>query len=432
MLENKLKEILQKELTTKHVYHCINPKLEINIKSKEIFKRSNRINHFPFKPRNGRQKYKCIEKISYEDMPTNLPPGFLKAPKTGYGFTRELSPILFTLQDKFPRLKHIVVSPKRESIIINQTKIVLNLNELEKARIHLGIIQRKYKSEEKNAANNILSGIFPDQFKEEKLSHQPGQLYEYINNKIIRPSKLSEDDLSAISGLLRSLPEDHPFAQKKEILNTKASIDKLLVETLIRQFKTLLKLKTHTKNLEDKWQDYFSEHILYFNFGYIEKFDKELISGDKKINIPDFILLNSFRYLDIFDIKTHLTQLLSFDNGRKNFYWTAEATKAISQAENYVDAIIKEEDTLIKNIRDEYSIHSIDAVRPKAYIIASTRETIAGEETKNKFKGKLQNKLWNDFRRLNNSLINVNFILYDELLENFEIMLKRLGAEAEI
>lgn len=210
-------------------------------------------------------------------------------------------------------------------------------------------------------------------------------------------------------------------------LNTKQTFDKIFIEDLISKFQNLLSRTTNTKSLEDAWQEFFRDHILYFNFGYVERFEKERIQGDKALNIPDFIMLNTYGYLDVFEIKTHLTQLLSYDTGRNNFYWTAEARKAISQAENYIDSLIKEEDTVIKNIRDEYDIHHVDAVRPVVYIIASSRNVIAGSETNRKYKGKKRKKLWNDFRRSNNSLKNINFVLYDELLDVFMNTLKRLS-----
>ena len=138
-------------------------------------------------------------------------------------------------------------------------------------------------------------------------------------------------------------------------------------------------------------------------------------------------MLNTFYYLDFFEIKTHLTQLLSYDKGRNNFYWTTEASKSIAQVENYIDALIKEEDTVIKNIRDEYEL-AVDAVRPYAYIIASSKDNIAGKNTR-KYTGKVGKKLWNDFRRLNNSLKSIDFILYDELLNIFMNLRDRLSPE---
>ena len=423
-------EITERNLKTKVVYRYVDTQRGISLKSREVYKTEHKEVHFPFNPRNGRQKYKTILTITYDGITSSLPSGFLKTATTGYGFTRELAPILYELQKEIPTIAHVVISTTESSKLINKKTIIFALPDLQKARSYLSVVQKRHKDELSLATNNILAELIPSKFKERKITHHPGELYEFIKQHSLRPSELSDDDLGAAASLLASLPSSHPFVLAQSALAMKASFDRALIEELIRKYNKLLALKRDTKGLENRWQEFFSRNLLYFNFGYVQKFEKELIVGDKTLNFPDFTMLNSLGYLDVFEIKTHLTQLLSFDNGRKNFFWTSESAKAISQVENYIDSLIKREDEVIKNIRDEYNIHSVDAVRPLAYIIASSRECIAGENTNTKYKGKLFKKLWNDFRRLNNSLHNVRFILYDELLETFESMLTRLGAEA--
>lgn len=425
MNEKKPEEREVKRLKTKVIYHYVDLESGIEVKSKEVFLKSRKIVHFPFNTKNGRQKYESIQKITYENMPDSLPAGFLKAPSRGYGFTRELSPLLYKLQDELPKLKHIIVSGSRTTQLKNQKEVVLSYEDLKTIRPHLASTQNRHRTEISVAANNELARILPSQFKAEKSKYSKGQLAEFISSRHIRPTLLAEEDISAVSLLISGLSDDHPFIRKGKILITKESVDRLLIDDLIRDYEKLLKQKTETRHLEDKWQKFFSKNILYFNFGYVMRFEKESVQGDKKLNIPDFILLNTFGYLDFFEIKTHLTQLVTFDKGRKNFYWTSDAAKAVTQVENYIDSLTKEEDTVIKNIRDEYGV-VVDAVRPYAYIIASSRKNIGGEKT-SIYQGKMQKKLWNDFRRLNNSLKNIDFILYDELLDSFRNLRDRLS-----
>ena len=427
MPDLKSKEVEARRLKTKTVYNFIDPEAGINVKSKEVFLRSKKVVHYPFNTRTGNSKYDSIKKITYEDMPDTLPAGFIKAPTRGYGFTRELSPILYKLQYEFPKLQHIIVSGTQDTHMKNKREIVLSQKHLKKIRPRISVTQSRHRNEIVLTANNELSMILPDHFISEKAKHTKGQLAEFISNRFILPSTLATEDINAITGLISNLPGDHPFVQKREILTTKASVDKLLIEDLIREYEKFLNQKTKSKRLEAKWQNFFSDNILYFNFGYVRRFEKEIVQGDKKLNIPDFILLNTFYYLDFFEIKTHLTQLLAYDKGRNNFYWTTDASKSIIQVENYIDALIKEEDTVIKNIRDEYGV-AVDAVRPYAYIIASSKDNIAGKNTRN-YTGKVGKKLWNDFRRLNNSLKSVDFILYDELLNIFKNLRDRLSLE---
>lgn len=425
MPENKRKEIVKKDLKTKTVYQFVDEENNIDVKSKEIFKNTNKVIHFPFKTNNGVPKFGNIEKIIYEDMPHSLPAGFIKSAKKGYGFTRELAPVLYSIQDKLPNIKQIIVSPNNQSKKIDNNTINFKYADLKEARERISPLLSKQSNEKKVLVEEILSGLLPEDFDYDEEEYEKGLLHNFIQKYDLTPEKLSDSDLEGISKIISQLPPNHEFIRTRKIISTKEKIDKVFLEDIVEQYSKILEQKTDTKRLEDKWQEFFNDNILYFNFGYVERFEHERIKGDKSLDIPDFILLNTYGYLDVFEIKTHLKPLLTYNDGRNNFYWTSIASQAISQAENYIDSIIKEEDTIIKNIRDEYDIHNIDAVRPIVYIIASSEDFLAGEKT-NEYKGKNKKKLWNDFRRLNNSLKNIEFVLYDDLLDVFNNMLKRI------
>lgn len=334
--------------------------------------------------------------------------------------------MLYEIQKQYPNVDAIVVSTAKDSEFKKGKTVTFNLDDLKTARPQIGALLDKQKGEVKSVAQNLLSKFFGPTFKSDKKEIKKGELSLFLSQNKIKASSLSQADIENVAQILSDLPSTHAFVKTRKILATKESIDRVYFEDIITQFEKLLAATVDSNKLEDKWQTFFKGNILYFNFGYVERFEKERIQGDKKINVPDFILQNTHRYLDIFEIKTHLTQLLSFDIGRKNFYWTPEASKALSQAENYIDSIIKEEDTIIKNIRDEYDIHNIDAVRPSVYVIASSKKYIAGKTTESKYKGKQKKKLWNDYRRLNHSMKNIHFILFDELLDVFRNTLKRI------
>jgi len=427
--KEKPQETVRRNLKTKTIYHYVNSEIGIDVKSREVFKNRCKEVHYPFRTKEGAPKYNTVNKITYEDMPSTLPAGFLKAAKTGYGFTRELNPLLYTIMEEFPSVDHIIVSGSRANELIGEKTIVLSASDLENARKQIGSQQDKHREESRTLCNNILSKVFPSKFKKKVAGYSKGQLSGFVNEHDLKPGLLSEADMKSIADLMSMLPSEHQFVKKGGYLTAKKSFDKIVIKELVKEYRKLLKRKQDTKKLEDDWQKFFKDNILFFNFGYVDRFEKERIQGDKSINIPDFILLNTYSYLDVFEIKTHLTQLLAFDKGRNNFYWTSEASKALSQAENYRDSIIKEEDRIITNIRDEYGIN-VDAVRPVVHIIASSRTAIAGDKTST-YQGKRKKKLWNDFRRLNNSLQNIRFVLYDELLDIFEKTLERLESSQD-
>ena len=77
------------------------------------------------------------------------------------------------------------------------------------------------------------------------------------------------------------------------------------------------------------------DYILLFNSNYANVLEKKNI-GILGAKLPDFMLLDAYSYLDIYEIKTPSTNLLKHDKSHENYYWDPEIVKAISQVENYV------------------------------------------------------------------------------------------------
>jgi len=422
---SKLKkgEYLKRQDRDKTVYYYCDEKIGVDRKVREIYK--NKEVHFPFSPKNGRRKYRKIKEICYENISNfrSLPPGFLKSPKTGYGFTRELIPILYKLEDEYSDVNRLVVTNKRPPQILKRT-IVLTYELLERARKQIKTMQSKHKDESEVIVNNLLHDIFPNCFKKLTKRYPEGEISRLFSKYIITCANLTEEEVSILSNLFSNTLKSRPTQNKKKIVATKRQVDYIYLDKILEEFNKIFTQKTPSRKLEARWQKFFKDNILYFNFGYVERFEKVKVFGDKKINYPDFILLDTYGFLDIYEIKTHLTQILSYDDGRNNFYWHAEIAKAISQAENYIDAIMKREDEVIKDIRDEYGIN-VDAVRPSVYIIAGSRNILAGKQTST-FSHSKKAKMKSDFRRLNNSLKNIKIFTYDDLRETFNNMLKKL------
>ena len=106
---------------------------------------------------------------------------------------------------------------------------------------------------------------------------------------------------------------------------------------------------------------------------------------------------------------------MSFDASRKNYYWSVELSKAIAQVEKYLYEIQRHSDTFKVELHTAEGI-DINVVRPRGYIVAGKRSDITSD------------KMRHDFRILNESLKNIDVILYDDLVENLETFLSRLKA----
>jgi len=102
---------------------------------------------------------------------------------------------------------------------------------------------------------------------------------------------------------------------------------------------------------------------------------------------------------------------MSFDASRKNYYWSVELSKAIAQVEKYLYEI-QRHTTFKVELHTAKGI-DINVVRPRGYIVAGKRSDITSD------------KMRHDFRILNESLKNIEGILYDDLVENLETFLSR-------
>ena len=184
----------------------------------------------------------------------------------------------------------------------------------------------------------------------------------------------------------------------------------IALESLMNEYKELLE----EEPAESKWQKFFEKYITILDSRYIKVLDKNNISTytTKK---PDLILLDLYKFIDLYELKKTNTNLLEYDNSHKNYYWHKDIAMVIAQAEKYVRKMTENSSTLIREIKEDSGL-VVDIVKPKAIIVAGHSKYLDND-----------NKI-NDFKLLRESLKDITFILYDEFykqLENFYNQLKK-------
>lgn len=266
---------------------------------------------------------------------------------------------------------------------------ILNSSKIQKTR-EIGL----------KMTNNHFSQIFPKFFNEREkfFSYERGMFAELLT-KDFNPAILSRDDLNSLTAFL---PKIYARAKGKSldvtsVYKNKQSIQLLYLEKLISDFDN----RTKKKYGESNWQDYFRKYILLFQDGYIQRLEKINIGVD--IRFPDFCVITTDDYLDVIEIKIPSTRLLLQDKSHKNYYWSTEISKAISQTEKYLDSITKNADQIRRVLADKLGIN-LRIIKPRGIIIAGT----TSEFEKNKEKA-------DDFRLLNEGLKNITVIPYDEM-----------------
>ena len=299
-------------------------------------------------------------------------------------------------------------------------KVVFNYKDFKKLQDRLKEIKLSKNRESEAAAQYYFNKFFPSHFDEPKEVegnvYSSGDLTRVLTADGIMDN-LSSQDIKALDDFY---PDFYSYANSKmssekklyKITKDKNEAEVVYLENIIGEFDKKLKQSLP----ESSWQTFLREYILLFNTNYTDFIEKVNIN----INIgkfPDFMLIDVYNYLDIYEIKKPNTSLLKEDKDRNNYYWDVEIAKAISQVENYIHTINKNSSAFREEIKRTKKL-DIRVVKPRGIIIAGTSNQFKNDEV-----------IEDNFRLLNRSLKNVEIILYDELLSNLKIFLERLKTD---
>ncbi len=365
-------------------------------------------------------QYDKLKEITFLGF-TSLPSGF----KTdGTGFTRGGSRMLFSLYNKLQSLFDLYIVKSGKSIIENKNgrfRVVINYIDFKTLKDHISKISSEKNKEMNEATSFYMNKFFPDVFDIPEVKVEDISLYkrDELSNLLEKQGimeNLTRKDTEKLqefySTMLHMKASGKPTKQKLFQLAENKSISEVIyIEKVLQQFEERLK-KSHQ---ESSWQAFLKDYILLFNSSYTKLLEKQSIALGGKY--PDFILVDMYNYLDIYEIKTPQTNLLKFDSSRGNYYWDTEIGKAISQVENYIHTINETAPLLIKTIKDKYGM-DIRVVKPRGFIIAGESSQLT------------EVKMKDDLRLLSGSLKNIDIILYDDFLNNMKNFMKKIDTKS--
>lgn len=157
---------------------------------------------------------------------------------------------------------------------------------------------------------------------------------------------------------------------------------------------------------EPIYQDWCEKHSWAFGNAYVLRDEvREISTGDAlDLMLPSVIA----GYRDIVELKRPDMQVLFYDEPHKNFYFSADVSKAIGQCHRYLDVL---HEAAAKGLRDH---PEIVAYHPRAIVVI----------------GRSRN--WNEDRLralhgLNRRLSGITVMTYDHLLAQGERLLEILG-----
>lgn len=420
MLEELIKsgEVSQGKTSVKKTFYFIDVEKKIKVKSKEIFIKQNKIVHYPFRKDNGQSKYDTIKSITYKGFEKSLPRGILKDGNTGYGFTRILNPLLYHLQDKF-KIQSVIVNNGSESTLdVKGKKVVFSFKHLDTLYPIIDNLFSKQKQESVHLISSLLFKLFPVDIQVVEKNYIKNSLYAFIEKYKEYHEEFSKEDVNSLLTLLKIVSKNHEITNQKVILKTKEAIEELFIEDVIKLFDELLKQKTETEQLEEKWQIFLKDNSWIFSqllsFPVIVFEDKAYVGGknigNKNGKIADFLIQNNLTKNAAFiEIKTHRSSILKKGKayrGSDVFSISDDLSGAINQVLDQRDNFQKEFYTLKAN-----SKKPIETFNSKCIVIIGMIKGLNDEQLKS-------------FELFRSNSKDVEIITFDELLSRLKVLHK--------
>ncbi|WP_417735441.1 Shedu immune nuclease family protein [Rosistilla oblonga] len=363
----------------------------------------------------GETQHKFVKQIKLD--------GFSTFPKVlypqGYGLRVSGTQLLEMLHRKFgDKLRLILSASKPAAVRRTSTTVVVTINEVSLRTANVGVsdVKKAKATEIKVLVHDFLKHQLPAHFKgklDGAFGYRPNRIAEMLEDPDVR-EHLSDKDVLAIQGIYPELLGEIPFtlrsaAKVKMVTEGIKASKRVYLNQTIKDFEKKLK----GNSSESVWQKFLHEHILTLLNTYAFVIEKQSVELGGKF--PDFMLIDAYGYLDVYEIKKPQTTLLKYDKSRDNYYWDAELARAITQTEKYMSSVLRHRYELEHKFRKKQMEAHI--VRPRGFIIAGRRADLKDDTMRE------------DFRILNDSLKNVDVICFDDLLDNLTTLRDRLAED---
>ena len=305
-----------RKLDTKTVFTIHIKNKDTGVIARETYKDGQK-RWYPFYVRGEviQSRYANIKYIASED---GRPPkiGFSSLDSSGYAFTSSqgVNDFIKWIDKNTPGIKAIMFVNSKSSY----SNGVLKLTHLdfERMRIRARNFNSSKQAESDYLVRSTLSKLIPRHYvRPSGLSYSPGALEQFINTFEPKSLSLSDDDSTVARELLIG-----SIVDPQTIVTTKREIDRIYIEDVLQQFRELLKQRSETKLLEEKWHQFFKDNAWVFSqvYAYPAAFIKDKFNvggyniGGGTDKIIDFVYKNSLtQNITFIEIKTHLAKLIN-------------------------------------------------------------------------------------------------------------------------
>jgi hypothetical protein len=335
----------------------------------------------------------------------------------GYGFAEKSLNNFFRYSFNDDKIDTIILSESKASTRI-KNRLILNFEDLEALLKSINQEQRACNDTKKILIKNLIVDIYPDvNFDHSETNNNKDLILRNLNDKLI--DKLTADEIQKLGEFYvkatRKFKAGHIIKKMTAGLMKNAQI--LSLQEIILKYEKLLA----DNPPESEWQQFFDEYITLFDSRYVHKINyKNIATGITKY--PDLVLVDIYGYIDFYELKKSGTHLIQYDNSHKTWYWSKDVAMVISQVSDYLQKSKENALSYAKTIKDETETDTeeglnVNIINPRAIIVIGLTTQLDTEKKRNHFKN------------LRESLKDIEFVLYDELLERLKNLLDTIKIE---
>ncbi|RCW23129.1 Shedu immune nuclease family protein [Marinilabilia salmonicolor] len=349
----------------------------------------------------------AIKKIVFEGF-SDLPGIIIHY---GYGFQEKSLQNFFKYRITGDQINKLVITQDSTSRKSRKT-LYLRLDELEDLLSEINKEQRACNDTKKILIKNYLVKVNPSfSFDHQETNNNKKLILRNLNQKLI--DQLTADEIETIGKFYINAAQKYKRADliKRMSFGLQKNAQILTLQEIIAKYETLL----DSNSAESEWQSFFDEYITLFDTRYAHKLDyKNIATGITKY--PDLVLVDIYGYIDFYELKKSGMPLIKYDSSHKTWYWTKDVAMVISQASDYLQKA-KENglsySSTIKKITatEEHDGLEVNIINPRAIIVAGNSKMLNSELKRDHFKN------------LRESLKDIEFVLYDELLDRLKNLL---------
>jgi len=338
--------------------------------------------------------------------------GFKELPKIitpfGYGFEERSLNNFFRYNFEDKRINKILISENTESKREGST-LYFNLSELADVIGAINQEQRACNDTKKILIKNYLVAVFPEiNFDHQETNNNKKLILRNLNDKLIE--QLTAEEIEKIGSFYvkaaRKFKASHIIKRMSAGLMKNAQL--ITLQEIISKYESLLKKNPP----ESTWQAFFDEYITLFDSRYVRKLNYKNIAT-ALTKYPDLVLVDIYGYLDFYELKKSGTKLLQYDSSHKTWFWSKEVSMVISQASDYLQKAKENAFSYSQAIKTETETETeegleVNIINPRAIIVIGSKHELDTDKKRHQFKN------------LRESLKDIEFVLYDELLDRLK------------